>query len=34
MALVEGALVQGVSRRRRAEIIRFGLERLAGLADG
>jgi AcrR family transcriptional regulator len=33
MALVEGSLLQGVSRKRRAEIIAFGLQRLAGITS-
>jgi AcrR family transcriptional regulator len=31
MSLVEGTLSQSVTRKRRAEIIAFGLERLAGI---
>lgn len=33
VALIEGALLQGYPRRRRAEVIRHGLERLTGLSD-
>lgn len=33
VAMVEGVVLQGVSRRKRAELIRFGLERLAGVSD-
>ena len=33
VAMVEGALLQGTSKRKRAELIRFGLERLAGVTD-
>jgi AcrR family transcriptional regulator len=31
MGLVEGVLAQGFTRKRRAEILAFGLERLAGI---
>jgi hypothetical protein len=31
--MVEGVLLQDASRRKRAELIRFGLERLAGVSD-
>lgn len=33
VAMVEGVLLQDASRRKRAELIRFGLERLAGVSD-
>jgi AcrR family transcriptional regulator len=33
IGLIEGVLMQGASRKKRAELLRFGLQRLAGIAD-
>ncbi len=33
MGFVEGVLAQSMTRKKRAEILRFGLERLAGVTD-